>query len=93
MPQPPIPDAASSRDAAASVVDAARGAAGAADAQPGRSGSAAEAGGPLADQFSVALAELGSPDRPAELPLPELVDRLAALHTTLQDALADLDRA
>lgn len=44
-------------------------------------------------QIEAAVAELGDPDSSAATPLPELFEQLAALHSGLQSALTDLDRA
>lgn len=47
----------------------------------------------MVGQIEAAVAELGDPDSSAATPLPELVEQLAALHSGLQSALTDLDRA
>jgi len=47
----------------------------------------------LIQQIESAVAELGRPEDNDAIALPELTEQLAALHTGLQGALTELDRA
>jgi len=47
----------------------------------------------LVTQIQAAVGELGDPAAAGAIPLPELAETLGRLHTGLQSALTELDRA